>query len=438
MFFSLYWFVIFLLEVVKLDIVIFKLSEYKVKRRILPVVISSVLVEVIILLAFFLNDESPYMAYLIGSIAIFIIVGWAGEKIRVIYFVISYLSICILDMIFCGILVFILGIDTQTLSASYFLSLIGNSLSIPFLILMVFVKEKFRLKIRGMISHIKLRYYILALIGIAGCGIYVAPIQIFGLAEKGSYVKKVVALGFSISGILFIIVAVTLVLINDSKKYYRELYEMNQKLIKQQKQYYETLMEKENNTKKFRHDINNHIYCLKYLCEKKNYEALSSYLKEMQTSIEGLRMNIQTGNEIVNIVVNDIVQRNTREDIEFHWKGLLPEKIKISSMDLCTIFSNLFMNAVEAVRQLETSEIKIINTQIKMSGSSIIITMENPAVKKVNVVGGCLATTKSNAKQHGFGSVNVAACVKKYNGSIDYDSTDSHFLVEIIFENVSQ
>lgn len=163
---------------------------------------------------------------------------------------------------------------------------------------------------------------------------------------------------------------------------------------------------------------------------------MQNYLNDMKVSIEELHMEIETGNDIVNTIIYDIMSKNKEKNIRFKWVGLLPDGLIISSMDLCIIFSNLLLNAVEGVGRISSNDIKVIETRIKRFENSILIYIENPVAQRVNIVNNKLVTAKANKDEHGFGSLNIEECVKKYNGSVEYNSTEGKFTVEIIFHNI--
>ena len=138
--------------------------------------------------------------------------------------------------------------------------------------------------------YLKSRYILLMILGIFACGLYIAPIQIYGLTARGSYVRNLATFGFTVSGIAFILLWI----------FFYQGFIILLLLHQQQQQYYKALIEKEENTKKFRHDISNHIYCLSYLCKLKRYDELEKYLTNMEYTIQDLRFEVYTGNEVIN------------------------------------------------------------------------------------------------------------------------------------------
>ena len=357
-------------------------------------------------------------------------------KRKLLTALISFAGISLIDLIISGVVLLIFNINLELLTQKPLWDMAANSLSIIYISILILIKRKLKTNLSASYLSFKRRYLVVVLIGIIGCGWYIAPIQILGLTVQMSRYETLISIGASISGIAFILICVGLVIMKDSKMHYQNLSNMNEKLVNQQKIYYQTLIEKEEYTKRFRHDINNHIYCMQHLCEQKDYKELESYLIDMRAHVEKLHVEIETGNEIVNIIVNDIYAKSRNDNIIFKWSGILPNALKISLMDICTIFSNLMNNAVEAVRKIDNEGLRIIDANIKNINNSIVIEINNTIAEKVNIENQHLVTTKENKDKHGLGTMNVRECVKKYNGNLQYYCTDDKFTVSIVFWDI--
>ena len=112
-----------------------------------------------------------------------------------------------------------------------------------------------------------------------------------------------------------------------------------------QKKYYDTLLERENDTRKFRHDMSNHLICLENLAREDNLEALRKYLGQMREQMQEIqKKSYSVGNDILNILTNhyvSLLDDNTRVTVSgFIHTGT-------DEMKLCTIYANLLQNAVE-------------------------------------------------------------------------------------------
>lgn len=422
---------LYIVELIKLVMTLKGIMGFQIQKKIKYYIFSSIGILIIISLLELMISNKPYeynknLFYNIIIVLVIItnLMGFSGKR-KTITIAASFICISLIDVVLSGLMMYLMKIQASSVVDNYILDIIANFLSIFFIFTIIFVKRKIKGSFSNSFYSIKLRYIIMCLVGVIGSICYIVPIQFMGIGQESKKASALIILGVSFSGIIFIVVLVVLLIINDSKNQYRYLLEMNQRLIEQQKLYYQTLIEKEQYTKRFRHDMNNHIICMQHLCEQEKYEELSAYMHD-----------IQTGNDVVNIIVNDIYAKHKNNGISVQWKGILPQNIKISMMDLCTIFSNLFSNAIEAVEKIDNKQMRNIDINIKVLENNIVIQICNPVCEQVKLQNQKLVTTKKNKEQHGLGSVNVEQCVKKYGGDIRYICTEERFKVELVFTDI--
>ncbi len=219
---------------------------------------------------------------------------------------------------------------------------------------------------------------------------------------------------------------------NASKKYYQNTTRMNEKIMTAQKEYYESLLKRESDTRKFRHDINNHMFCIKTLIDEGKYDEAEQYINGIDNKMGKLKTKYSTGNSLVNAIVNDIAGKY--DGVELDWKGLVPEDLKISNMDVCIIFSNLLDNAFCAASGCEKE--KNVAVTIKSVANSLVMTIKNNISAPIRTKDSKLITSKPDKKNHGLGTMNVKECVAVNGGSVEYSYTDSDFTVDVVLPNV--
>lgn len=174
-------------------------------------------------------------------------------------------------------------------------------------------------------------------------------------------------------------------------------------------------------------DIAKHINCMCSLYAENKLEELGEYLHQMGGEFAKLRPNVQTGNELVDAMLWDFLQKY--KEVQLHIVGKLPDKMPISNMDICTIFYNLFENAFCAAN---CSKDKRVEITIGYQNEKQFIEISNSIDAKVQIYNQKLETSKQNKKMHGFGVENVKQCVRKNKGIIEFESSDSRFLVQLI------
>lgn len=219
------------------------------------------------------------------------------------------------------------------------------------------------------------------------------------------------------------------------QRYYKTLSVLERKFNEQQQQYHKQLIEKDGNTKKFRHDISEHLYCIRQLCNQEKYSQLQKYIDDLQGTYEETKSYVTTGNYVVDVIANDLYSKYKEENIQLLWKGEFPEALGMTDMDVCSLFANLLKNAYEATEKVQESDRKIC-VNIKNFNSNFIISMSNPTVSHVQYRHNRILTTKRNISNHGFGTLIIQDILKKYKGEINYTIDHHIFKVEIVLVDV--
>lgn len=356
-------------------------------------------------------------------IVLFIIVsGW-------IYFqkfflpIFTWLGISILDFLIGLFIIFFAQMDFQMAYASNHFADVEEVFSFVLVLIIITIRKKYQVnKIRYTYSDVALGA--LVLIGVIAC---IGPFLSEGFQNWTSFGKRLeILLGFLLMLIGISTIIIRICRVRQKQEQFEQQMLWNERLLNEQKKYYELLLQKEEMTKKIRHDMKSQLSCLGRFLEKEEYERAKEYLGELMGGIQRLNILVSTGNDVVDIVVNDIVQG---ENMRLNWKGRIPSKLNMTNAEICILFSNLLKNAAEAVRDVED---KTVNVTIKVKGHHLLLEESNRSSKPVIIEEGRLKTTKHDKEKHGIGSRNVREIVEKYNGSVSYYFEAQIFRVNII------
>lgn len=197
-----------------------------------------------------------------------------------------------------------------------------------------------------------------------------------------------------------------------------------------QENYYLMLLEKEEKTKAFRHDIKKHIICMKHLCESKDYFELKEYLNKLDIFSSERSVTVNTGNNLIDIIISDLKTKYPNVNISVF--GCFEPFIKISQIDVCTIFSNLITNSFEAANQSEKKEVKIF---IKKLNSNLLVSITNNVAKPPKIQNNTIKSTKQS-ESHGYGIQNAKTCLNKYEGNVEFSTDEQLFKADIIIPNI--
>lgn len=217
-----------------------------------------------------------------------------------------------------------------------------------------------------------------------------------------------------------------------SRDMYKEKEEITHKYLNEQQEHYTYLEEREKETKKFRHDINFHMFILEELRNKSNDEY-NEYLGEVIERVERLRKKLSVYNDVVDAILYKFYDIAEENNIKFTVTGHMPPVCYIETYDLCSIFYNLLNNAVEASEKVDKKEIEV---DVSYSDEDIIIIIKNYFDGKIQTEDNEILTGKHDKNLHGWGMQNVKDSVNKYNGIMDIEIDNNIFSVTILLKNV--
>lgn len=233
--------------------------------------------------------------------------------------------------------------------------------------------------------------------------------QIMMIAGDYEALKNMDVLG--IVGIFLSIIAdfvLLYVLIHGSKKekmekelekvrYLNEIEsERNRIMEKRQKE----LFEMKNSFEKRISEINDSI-------ASGNKERAEQGIEKLQEELERSRPNSYCKHAVVNAVLSEKEKACTELGFSLDTYLMIPAKLNVEPLNVCSIFSNLLDNAIEAVEVLPKNERKI-SVHGEVKGNYLLVKVENPATKE--------HAKRKRRKDRGYGTQILLDIAKKYNG----------------------
>ena len=218
-------------------------------------------------------------------------------------------------------------------------------------------------------------------------------------------------------------------------KNYKEESLLKDEYLRLSKQHYETLLKNTQEIRSLRHNMQSHVNALSYFSKEKDWEKLQAYIEEVNENAQKVKpYTVNVNHGFINAILEDSLSKEP--EIAFSCDGKIPADIQIDDFDLCTIFSNLIRNAVEACNRLSEDAKKWIHLDLYMLQDNLYIRMENPVMSEINVQKLEGSTSKEDKKNHGFGIYNLKNAVEKYQGEVSFDCEDQKFIAEIVLWNV--
>ena len=205
-------------------------------------------------------------------------------------------------------------------------------------------------------------------------------------------------------------------------------------LIKQEKEFYmreAAIIEKKHGLEKqFRHDMKNRIQVLRNIAETHNVEELDKYLSELETRQKQNVVFSDTGNLIIDSIINSKLQDAADKGIEVKVRTQLPNDLESNSDDMVVILGNLLDNAIEACEKV--TENKYVHFAMSYEKDCIFITVHNSFDGIVKHYNNGFQTRKENMEHHGIGLRSVKKTVDEYDGNIDFSFEDKDFGVNVL------
>lgn len=195
--------------------------------------------------------------------------------------------------------------------------------------------------------------------------------------------------------------------------------------------YYLTLEESQMKVRKLYHDIQNHINCIHHIYDYN--ENAEKYIKSIKDELISFNSIFSTDNIILDSILNDKKKICDKNNIEFFANINLSKCKFIEMIDVCSIFSNILDNAIEACCKIQREEVsKFIRIKGTIVNEFFVIKCENSKINEVNMnSNGTINTNKENKFLHGIGISSIKNSVNKYNGEVNFNYSNYKFIITI-------
>ena len=243
----------------------------------------------------------------------------------------------------------------------------------------------------------------------------------------------IVSLILVILGLFLQLGAVILIMVQ--RNIYKESQQLTEKYLEEQKNHYEYLEKRETETKKFRHDLRSHMELLSALAKEHRYDEFDKYVEEINVNIDSFGNNVSVQNGIVDAIINKYYSEAVANEVNMEVKGRFPSDCKIDAYHLCTIFSNILSNALEATIEAKK---KWISVECRYTDNNILVEVKNTFDNKNTARNSKAKTHKKDANNHGFGLENVKDSISKYKGLWEIDIDEDIYTITISFNYVRQ
>lgn len=206
----------------------------------------------------------------------------------------------------------------------------------------------------------------------------------------------------------------------------REMLEQEIRIYENQ---FDVIRNSQKNIRSLRHDLRHHIKMLTDMIENNEKEAALKYLSSMGVFMENTEEYVSSGNERIDSILNYMISRARAEEIKVEWKVQIPEHLEISTFDINVILSNLFDNAFNALKAVETPWLNIL---IKYDRGILCITMQNNGAAEAKKSIEYKSLLEEISEEHGYGLKNVSRISEKYHGNLSLSCEQGVFHVCVL------
>lgn len=173
-----------------------------------------------------------------------------------------------------------------------------------------------------------------------------------------------------------------------------------------------------------RHDMNNHFRVLRDMSSDPSVKA---YLGELLGQYEKIRPVMQSGNEMLDIILNGKLSAAMDAGISVEVeKAKIPEKLPLSDADLCSLVMNIVDNAVTAAAA-SGAVTPYIHIKAHVKSDFLALSCENSA----NTQQLKQEQKEETVPKHGLGLKIVRSITERYDGMIDTEYGEDYYKVQI-------
>lgn len=160
-----------------------------------------------------------------------------------------------------------------------------------------------------------------------------------------------------------------------------------------------------------------------------------SEIDSMKKAIDEYDSHIKTGNDSLDVVLNEKMFICKKENISFTFLGDGKLLNKMNVFDIYSVFGNILDNSIEALKEIEDKDKKVISMNIEEKANMIFVIVKNYYKSNLCFVDGLPLTTKDNKfDNHGYGMKSIRKIANQYHGDISISANDDIFTLTFYIE----
>ncbi|SDB34030.1 sensor histidine kinase [Butyrivibrio sp. INlla16] len=192
---------------------------------------------------------------------------------------------------------------------------------------------------------------------------------------------------------------------------------------------YRYSLEIDERIKKERHELKNNYLFIQTLLHEKKYDELNDYINNSIGEKLDNISDVSTGNLMIDYILNRKISEARKHHIKIYTEIALPSDLTVNDESFCTVFLNLFNNAMEACEKVDFPDIHIL---LKISQNYLCCEIRNKANIDSIINNPDLETTKPDSENHGLGLKIVEETITKCDGIFQTSVEGNYFLAKFM------
>lgn len=206
---------------------------------------------------------------------------------------------------------------------------------------------------------------------------------------------------------------------------------LSEEMLNMQVGQYKAMVQSQNELKKVRHDLKNHLIAIDAKLDKGAYADCSDYVRTLLKEVSGYAASFNTGNTVLDAILSAKEADAKQRGIKFTARLNIPSDLPIEDNDICAIFGNALDNAIEACEKVKNNP--YINVLLSYAKGTLTCKIENSCTGDTD---NSAITTKVDVKNHGIGKMNIQRALDKYFTVSDVKVKNGTYTLSIVFMDI--
>ncbi|MGN0385510.1 MAG: GHKL domain-containing protein [Lachnospiraceae bacterium] len=189
-----------------------------------------------------------------------------------------------------------------------------------------------------------------------------------------------------------------------------------------EKKHYEEIEIRREELAKIRHDMTEQFILMSELIQRDDKEKVKEMLKKLTEYVAATREYVYCADNVVNAIMSENEKICKEKGIRLEYEFAIHRPLEMNAVVICSIFSNLFRNAIAAAEQAQGE--KKISLKASLMGDYLHIKEENTYNKSAR-----------RDDRKGYGLEILRNMTERHNGQMDVKENETWFMVEMSLEN---